>query len=103
MDVNSLNRLPGAALALNEIGRVVFTAHRADLFDAYRKNRATGCFILIDALSNNTVAAGIIIDREPSDRLPSRVEVPPALREPLRRRESRVTGEERRHRRARSR
>ena len=32
-------------------------------FDPYRKNRATGAFIIIDRLSNNTVGAGMIIDR----------------------------------------
>jgi bifunctional enzyme CysN/CysC len=30
-------------------------------FDEYRRNRATGSFILVDEATNNTVGAGIII------------------------------------------
>jgi sulfate adenylyltransferase subunit 1 (EFTu-like GTPase family) len=29
--------------------------------DAYRKNRSTGSVILIDEMTNNTVAAGMIV------------------------------------------
>ena len=32
-------------------------------FDPYRKNKATGSFILIDPITNNTSAVGMIIDR----------------------------------------
>ena len=32
----------------------------SEIFDAYRKNKITGSFILINENSNNTVAAGII-------------------------------------------
>jgi bifunctional enzyme CysN/CysC len=80
VDVNTLNRAEAAPLRLNEIGRVILTAHQPLFADAYNRNRATGCFILIDMLSNNTVAAGMIIDREPSDRLPARVAEIPAER-----------------------
>ena len=31
------------------------------IFDAYQKNRATGSFILIDPITNNTSAVGMII------------------------------------------
>ena len=71
VDVNTLHRTPSAPLGLNEIGRVVFTSHQPLFWDAYARNRATGGFILIDLLSNTTVAAGMLIDREPSDQLPA--------------------------------
>jgi len=73
VDVNELHRREGSPLALNEIGRVVFTAHRPLLFDPYPQNRATGSFILIDPLTHATAAAGMIIEREPEDVLPSRI------------------------------
>lgn len=53
-------------LELNDIGRVQLAVHADLCFDAYRDNRATGAFILIDSISNNTVAAGMLIG--PTDR-----------------------------------
>jgi bifunctional enzyme CysN/CysC len=73
VDVNTLNRVAADRLTLNEIGRIVFTAHKPLFYDPYTKNRGTGSFILIDPISNGTVAAGMIIDREPADNLPSRI------------------------------
>jgi bifunctional enzyme CysN/CysC len=73
IDVNTLNRLDAGRLTLNEIGRVVFTSHKPLFYDPYTKNRATGSFILIDPITNGTVAAGMILDREPEDQLPSRI------------------------------
>jgi len=52
-----------AELHLNEIGRCHITLHRPIAFDPYDRNRATGAFIIIDRLSNATVAAGMIVDR----------------------------------------
>jgi bifunctional enzyme CysN/CysC len=61
LDVNTLHRDPAAAtLTLNEIGRVRLRTQRPLLFDAYRRNRATGGFILVDEATNDTVAAGMI-------------------------------------------
>lgn len=51
------------SMQLNEIGRVVFTTGKELFFDAYRKNKQTGAFILIDPITNNTSAVGMIIDR----------------------------------------
>jgi bifunctional enzyme CysN/CysC len=73
VNVDTLQRMPAEALALNEIGRVVFSAHLPLFYDPYTMNRATGSFILIDTLTNGTVAAGMIIDREPSAQLPARM------------------------------
>ena len=67
VDVNSLHREPAPTLALNEIGRCGITLSSPIAFDAYRRNRATGGFIVIDRLTNATVAAGMILDREPAD------------------------------------
>ncbi len=60
VDVNTLARQEAGELALNEIGYCELTLDRTVAFDAYRDNRETGGFILIDRLSNNTVAAGMI-------------------------------------------
>jgi bifunctional enzyme CysN/CysC len=51
-------------LALNEIGRCAVTLAVPIAHDAYRRNRATGSFIIIDRLTNGTVGAGMILDRE---------------------------------------
>jgi bifunctional enzyme CysN/CysC len=61
-DMDTLADVPATTLALNEIGRVTLTAHRALFVDPYVENRETGSFILIDPLSNDTVAAGMILD-----------------------------------------
>ncbi|OGV50918.1 MAG: bifunctional sulfate adenylyltransferase subunit 1/adenylylsulfate kinase [Lentisphaerae bacterium GWF2_52_8] len=72
-NVNTMHREQADNLQMNEIGRIVCTARQPLFFDPYTKNRATGSFIVIDMLSNNTVAAGMILDREPSERLPSKL------------------------------
>jgi bifunctional enzyme CysN/CysC len=73
VNINTLHRLPAETLALNEIGRVVFTSSLPLFSDPYTKNRATGSFILIDPIANTTVGAGMIIDREPAAQLPARM------------------------------
>jgi bifunctional enzyme CysN/CysC len=67
IDVNSLHREPAPALALNEIGRCAITLTSPIAHDAYRRNRTTGGFIMIDRLTNATVGAGMILDREPDE------------------------------------
>jgi bifunctional enzyme CysN/CysC len=65
LDVNTLHRDETAAsLSLNEIGRVKLRAQAPIMFDPYRRNRATGSFILIDPATNNTVGAGMIVGAE---------------------------------------
>ncbi len=62
LDINTLHREEGAeALALNEIGRVSLRITQPLLYDEYRRNRATGSFILVDEATNATVAAGMIL------------------------------------------
>ena len=61
LDVNTLHRDEAAtSLSLNEIGRVRLRTQQPLLFDAYRRSRETGSFILVDEATNNTVAAGMI-------------------------------------------
>jgi bifunctional enzyme CysN/CysC len=60
MNLATLKEEPAETLGLNDIGRVRVTCHRALYYDGYARNRATGAFVLIDSLSNNTVAAGMI-------------------------------------------
>lgn len=80
VDVNTLERTESNALVLNEIGRVVITAAKPLMFDPYHRNRSTGAFILIDPITHNTSAVGMIIDKvNPSD-LPSRLVDPEAKR-----------------------
>jgi bifunctional enzyme CysN/CysC len=63
IDVNTLHRKDAPTLSLNEIGRCTLTVSQPISFDAYRRNRSTGAFILIDRLTNGTVGAGMILDR----------------------------------------
>ena len=60
VDVNSLAHQAVNQLQLNEIAVVSVETQRPLFFDPYRKNRATGSFILIDPISNETVGAGMI-------------------------------------------
>jgi bifunctional enzyme CysN/CysC len=82
VDVNTLHREPAPTLALNEIGRCGITLTSPIGFDAYRRNRATGGFIMIDRLTNTTVAAGMILDREPEDGRKDHWGDEPAVAEP---------------------
>lgn len=67
INVNTLHREGGHPLALNEIGRVSLTTKQELFVDPYDRNRATGNFILVDEESFQTVAAGMIIDRQLDD------------------------------------
>jgi bifunctional enzyme CysN/CysC len=62
IDVNSLHREERAdGLALNEIGRLRLRLSAPLFVDEYRRNRATGSFILIDESTNDTVGAGMVL------------------------------------------
>ncbi|MBY0229757.1 MAG: sulfate adenylyltransferase subunit CysN [Gemmataceae bacterium] len=62
IDVNNLEHRPIARLALNEVGHVQLGLTQPLACDPYRSNPATGAFILIDRLTNNTVGAGMILE-----------------------------------------
>jgi bifunctional enzyme CysN/CysC len=68
-DLETLEEVPAKGLSLNDIGHVRMRCHRPIYFDAYGKSRRTGAFILIDSISNNTVAAGMIVAAEPARSL----------------------------------
>lgn len=71
IDVNTMSRIDagkeGGAMGVNEIGRCHISLHRPIAFDSYERNRLMGSFVLIDRLTNATVAAGMIIDRVADD------------------------------------
>jgi len=60
IDVDTLHRQPADTFLLNEIGRIEIKTSAPVFFDPYKLNHATGSFILIDPLTNNTVAGGMI-------------------------------------------
>jgi sulfate adenylyltransferase subunit 1 len=62
VDVNTLDHVAAQQLALNEIGRVHVRCSSELVVDTYARNRTTGSFILIDETTNDTVAAGMIVD-----------------------------------------
>lgn len=72
VDINTLEhlsiengRLDAKSLpfTLNQIGRVVLTSSKELFFDPYRTNRSTGSFILIDPITNNTCAVGMVLNQ----------------------------------------
>ncbi len=62
LDVDLFEERPADSLQFNEIGQVEFDLHTPIFCDPYHKNRATGSFIVIDPLTNDTVAAGMILE-----------------------------------------
>ena len=60
IDVNSLQHVPSATLGMNDVASVKIRTTLPLFFDRYRDIRTMGSFILIDPISNATVAAGMI-------------------------------------------
>jgi sulfate adenylyltransferase large subunit len=60
VDINTLEHQHATKLDLNEIAAVDLKTTLPLFFDPYQLNRITGSFIVIDPLTNATVAAGII-------------------------------------------
>jgi bifunctional enzyme CysN/CysC len=60
INVNTMEKLAAKTLELNAIGVANLSTDRPLVFEAYQENRALGGFILIDKLTNATVAAGMI-------------------------------------------
>jgi sulfate adenylyltransferase large subunit len=61
VDVNNLNHFQSDAIAMNEIAEVEFETNQPLFFDSYQACRWTGSLILIDALTNATVGAAMIV------------------------------------------
>jgi bifunctional enzyme CysN/CysC len=60
INVNTMEHLATKKLELNEIGVCNLALDQPIAFDAYKDNRDTGAFILIDRMTNNTVGAGML-------------------------------------------
>ncbi len=67
IDVETLRSEKSESLELNGIGRVRLECARPMPSEAYARNRQTGAFILIDRLTNATVAAGMVLEATPAD------------------------------------
>jgi bifunctional enzyme CysN/CysC/sulfate adenylyltransferase subunit 1 len=93
VNVNTLEHEQAAQLNMNDIASVEFEAHVPLFFDPYASNRATGSFILIDAISNATVGAGMI-----QEDLPDRPELEGLELASLEIAEKRVSAQERHER-----
>ena len=65
LDVNTLAKVETDSLQFNEIGEVQIDLHSPIFCDPYEHNRITGSFIVIDPFTNDTVAAGMIVDATP--------------------------------------
>jgi sulfate adenylyltransferase subunit 1 len=62
VDINTLHKVEDdITLNLNDIGRIKVRTSAPLIADSYKSNRITGSFVLIDELTNATVAAGMII------------------------------------------
>jgi bifunctional enzyme CysN/CysC len=59
-NVNTLEKLAAEKLTLNAVATCNISTDAPLVFDPYAENKATGGFVLIDRLTNNTVAAGMI-------------------------------------------
>jgi adenylyl-sulfate kinase len=69
VDVNTLEKQNVEVLGLNDIAKVVITTNKPIYFDPYKKNKATGAFILIDPVTHNTSAVGMILGEFKSKKL----------------------------------
>ncbi|MFC1662961.1 adenylyl-sulfate kinase [Patescibacteria group bacterium] len=65
LNIDTLHRIKDNELNMNDIGRAFIRTLDPLFFDPYSKNRNTGNFILIDEITNNTIAAGIILRTAP--------------------------------------
>ena len=85
VNVNTLEHLAAKQLGVNEIGVVNLALDRQIAFDAYKANRDTGGFILINRMTNNTVGAGMLnfALRRSHNLRPQAVDVDKALRSQL--------------------
>ena len=60
VDVNTMDELAAKTLSLNDIGVAEVYTERPLVFEPYETNRTLGGFILIDKITNATVAAGML-------------------------------------------
>jgi len=60
VNVNTMEQMAAKTLELNAIGVAEVTTDKAIVFESYTDNRTLGGFILIDKMTNATVAAGML-------------------------------------------
>lgn len=60
VDFNTLETKEIEVLNMNGVGKVVIHTNKPILVQSYKKNRELGAFILIDRISNETVALGFV-------------------------------------------
>jgi len=61
VNINTLHKIEDdLEFHLNDIGRISIRTSAPLIHDRYKRNRTTGSFVLIDAQTNETVAAGMI-------------------------------------------
>ncbi len=60
VNVNTMDQLAAKTLELNAIGVANLSTDKPVVFEPYKDNRTLGGFILIDKISNATVAAGML-------------------------------------------
>ncbi|WP_373414374.1 sulfate adenylyltransferase subunit CysN [Ensifer aridi] len=60
VNINSFAREAAKSLQMNEVGVCNISTQTPIAFDAYKDNRATGNFIIVDRVTNATVGAGMI-------------------------------------------
>jgi bifunctional enzyme CysN/CysC len=74
IDINTLHNINADTLDLNEIGECIIQTEKPVLFKPYRESRDLGGFILIDKMTNATVAMGLIesesLEKETQTREP---------------------------------
>ena len=66
IDINTLEKIEADDLQFNEIGEAQIDLHNPICCDPYGRNRITGSFIVIDPVTNDTVAAGMILGAVPT-------------------------------------
>ena len=60
ININSFEKLPGKTLELNDICVAEINLDKTIIFEEYSNNKSMGSFILIDRLTNQTIAVGMI-------------------------------------------
>jgi sulfate adenylyltransferase subunit 1 len=63
MNINTLEKdTDDLSVKMNDIAHIRIKTSKPLFFDAYKKNKITGSLILIDEGTNETVAAGMIVE-----------------------------------------
>jgi sulfate adenylyltransferase large subunit len=66
VDIHTFDTGPAEMVGLNDIARIRLRTSKPLVVDPYGSNRATGSFILIDEATNDTLAAGMIVEATPT-------------------------------------